>query len=61
VWVGSCLPMFRQKAVPRSFLRAFEIKKYIKSYVKMPCKRVSLSISGPVGEPGGVSRAGAFR
>ena len=25
----------------RSFLRAFEIKRYIKRYVKMPCKRVS--------------------
>jgi hypothetical protein len=27
-----------------SFLRAYEIKRYIKKYVKMPCKRVSLSI-----------------
>jgi len=29
-----------------SFLRAFEIKRYIKRYVKMPCKQVSLS-TGP--------------
>jgi hypothetical protein len=28
----------------RSFLRAFEINKYIKGYVKMPCKRVSFPI-----------------
>jgi hypothetical protein len=28
----------------RSFLRAFEIQRYIKRYVKIPCKRVSLSI-----------------
>jgi len=36
-----------------SFLRAFEIKRYIKQYVKMPCKWVSLSLHrGPVGEPG---------
>ena len=28
----------------RSFLRAFEIKRYIEGYVKMSCKRVSLSI-----------------
>jgi hypothetical protein len=27
-----------------SFLRAFEIKRYIKRYVKMLCKRVSLSL-----------------
>jgi hypothetical protein len=43
----------------RSFLRAFEIKRYIKRYVKMPCKWVSL-YRGPSGEPGGVSLAGAF-
>jgi hypothetical protein len=36
------------------FFRAFEIKRYIKRYVKMPCKWVSLSLHrGPVGEPGG--------
>jgi hypothetical protein len=28
----------------RSFLRAFEIKRYIKRYLKMTCKRVSLSL-----------------
>jgi hypothetical protein len=40
----------------RSFLRAFEIKRYIKRYIKMPCKWVSLSI----GEPGGDSLAGTL-
>jgi hypothetical protein len=33
----------------RSFLRAFEIKRYVKNYVKMPSKRVSLSIGAPLG------------
>jgi hypothetical protein len=33
----------------RSFLRAFEIKRYIKKYVKMPCKQISLSIGAPMG------------
>jgi hypothetical protein len=28
----------------RSFLRAFEINRYIKRDVKMPCKQVSLTI-----------------
>jgi hypothetical protein len=28
----------------RSFHRAFEIKRYIKRYAKMPCTQVSLSI-----------------
>jgi hypothetical protein len=32
-----------------SSLRAFEIKRYIKRYVKMPCKWVSLSIGAPLG------------
>jgi hypothetical protein len=47
-----------------SFLRAFEIKRYIKRYVKMPCKRVSLSIGVPLGNlerirfPGLVERKG---
>jgi hypothetical protein len=36
-----------------SFHRVFEIKIYIKKYVKMPCKQVSLSIGAPFGEPGG--------
>jgi hypothetical protein len=43
----------------RSFLRALEIKRYIKRNVKMPCKWVSLH-KGPVGEPGGDSIAGTF-
>ena len=33
----------------RSILRAFEIKRYIKRDVKMPCRRVSLSIGTPLG------------
>jgi len=36
----------------RSFRKAFEIKRYIKRYIKMPCKHVSLSIGARVGEPG---------
>jgi hypothetical protein len=32
-----------------SFHRAFEIKRYIKSYIKMPCKWVPLSIGAPLG------------
>jgi hypothetical protein len=31
-----------------SFLRAFEINRYTKRYVKMLCKRVSVSIRGPL-------------
>jgi len=34
----------------RSFLRAFEIKRYIKRYVKMPCNLMSLSIGVPLGD-----------
>jgi hypothetical protein len=44
----------------RSFLRAFEIKRYIKRYVKIPCKRVSLPIGAPFRESGGNSLAGTF-
>jgi hypothetical protein len=33
----------------RSFLRAFEIKRYIKRYVKMPCKGTSVPIGTPLG------------
>jgi hypothetical protein len=33
----------------RSFLRAFEINRYINRDVKIPCKRVSLSIRAPLG------------
>jgi len=38
----------------RSFLRAFEIKRY----VKMPCKRVSLSIGVPLGNLEGIRLPG---
>jgi hypothetical protein len=44
----------------RSFLRAFEIKRYINRYVKIPCKQVSLSIGAPFGEPGGDLLARTF-
>jgi hypothetical protein len=44
----------------RSFLRAFEIKRYIKRCIKMPCKWVSVSIGAALGEPGGDSLAGTF-
>jgi hypothetical protein len=37
-----------------SFLRDFEIKRYIKIYVKMPCKRVSLSIGALLGNLEGI-------
>jgi hypothetical protein len=43
-----------------SFLRAFEIKGYIKRDVKMPCKRVSLSIGTPLGNLEGVHLLGLF-
>jgi hypothetical protein len=38
-----------------SFLRAFEIKRYIKRYVRMPCERVSVSIGDPLGNLEGFS------
>jgi hypothetical protein len=34
----------------RSFLRAFEIKRYIKRDVKMLCKWASLSTGAPLGK-----------
>ena len=43
----------------RSFLRDYEMKRYFKRDVKMPCKRISLH-SSPVGQPGGDSLAGIF-
>jgi hypothetical protein len=44
-----------------SFLRAFDIKRYIKRDVKMPCKWVSLSLHrGLTREPGGDSLAWTF-
>jgi hypothetical protein len=44
----------------RSFLRAFEIKRYIKTDVKMPCRRVSLSIGAPLGNLEGIRLPGLF-
>jgi hypothetical protein len=43
-----------------SFHRAFEIKKYIKRYVKMPCKQVSLSMGVPLGNLEGICLPGLF-
>jgi hypothetical protein len=43
-----------------SFLRAFEIKRHIKRYVKMPCKQVSLSIGAPMGNLDGIHLPGPF-
>jgi hypothetical protein len=44
-----------------SFLSDLEIKRYIKRYVKMSCKWVSLSLHrGPGGEHGRDSLAGTF-
>ena len=44
----------------RSFLRAFEIKRYIMRHVKMPYKRVSLSKGGPLGNLEGIRLPGLF-
>jgi hypothetical protein len=44
-----------------SFLRAFEIKSYIRRYVKMLCKWVSLSKGAQLGILEGDSLAGTFR
>jgi hypothetical protein len=41
-----------------SFLRAPEIKKYIKTYVKMPCKGVSVSIGALLGNLEGICLPG---
>ena len=35
----------------RSFLRAFEIKRYVKRDVTMLCKRASLSVKATLGKP----------
>ena len=43
-----------------SFHRAFEIKRYIKRYVKMSCKRVSLSIGAPFGNLEEIRLPGRF-
>jgi hypothetical protein len=44
----------------RSFLRAFEIKKYLKRFVKMHSKRVYLPIGAPLGNLEGRSFLRAF-
>jgi hypothetical protein len=44
----------------RFFLRAFEIKRYIKRYVKIPSKRISLSIGAPLGNLDGIRLPGRF-
>jgi hypothetical protein len=43
-----------------SFLRAFDIKRYIKRYVKMPSKQVFLSIGAPMGNMDGIHLPGLF-
>jgi len=43
-----------------SFLRAFEIKRYINRDVKMPCKQISLSIRAPLGNLEGIHLLGLF-
>jgi hypothetical protein len=43
-----------------SFLKAFEINKYIKRYEKMPCKRVSLSTWVPLWNTEGIHLPGHF-
>jgi hypothetical protein len=42
------------------FLRAFEIKRYIKRYVTMPCKWVSLCIGAQLGNLEGIHLPGHF-
>jgi hypothetical protein len=44
----------------RSFLRAFEIKSYIKRDVKMPCKWVSLSTGALLGNLERIPLPGLF-
>jgi hypothetical protein len=44
----------------RTYLRPFEIKRYIKRYVKIPCKWVSLSIGAPLGNLVGIRLLGLF-
>jgi len=41
-------------------LRAFEIKRYIKRDVKMPCKQVSLSTGALLGKMEGINLLGPF-
>jgi hypothetical protein len=43
-----------------SFLRDFEIKGYIKRYIKMPCKQVSLSTGTLMGNQDGTCLLGLF-
>jgi hypothetical protein len=45
----------------RSFLRVFEIKRYIMRYVKMPCKQVSLSIWALLGNLKGIRLLEGFK
>jgi hypothetical protein len=45
----------------RSLLRAFEIKRYFKRYVKIPCKRLSLSIGFSLRNMEGIRLLGFLR
>jgi hypothetical protein len=42
----------------RSFLKAFNIQRYIKRYVKLPCKQVYLSIGALLGNLEGIRLLG---
>jgi hypothetical protein len=44
-----------------SFLRAFDIKRYIIRVIKMPCKWVSLSIGALLGNLEGIPLPGCFK
>jgi hypothetical protein len=44
----------------RYFLRAHEVKRYIKKQIKMPCKRVSFSIGTPLRNLEGIRLPGLF-
>jgi len=44
----------------RSFVRAFEIKRYTKRDVKILCRHVSLSIGVPLGNMEGIGLPGLF-
>jgi hypothetical protein len=47
--------------VGRCFHRVFGIKRYIKRYIKMPCKQVSLSIGAPLENLQGICLLGHSR
>jgi hypothetical protein len=44
----------------RCFYRAFEIKRYIKRYTKMPCKQVTFTTGALLGNLKGICLPGLF-